>query len=117
MVEYSDVALQRCDVLQLRVQKKSFCHFVATKCVDACWTVIRPNPSPVSAGFVQCTYIDIDAVETTHAVVLSKPCWMWGAEMGANEHNVCIGNEAVWNKAQSKAEDGKHKLLGMDLVR
>ena len=37
--------------------------------------------------------------------------------MGANEHNVCIGNEAVWNKAQNKAEDGKHKLLGMDLVR
>ena len=32
----------------------------------------------------QCTYIDIDQAEETLAVVLSKPAWMWGAEMGAN---------------------------------
>ena len=32
----------------------------------------------------QCTYIDIDQVEDTLAVILSKPAWMWGAEMGAN---------------------------------
>ena len=41
---------------------------------------------------------------------------MWGAEMGANEHNVCIGNEAVWTKLESN-EDSTERLLGMDLVR
>ena len=64
----------------------------------------------------QCTYIEIDQVAHTHSVVLSKPAWMWGAEMGANEHGVCIGNEAVWTKLNSAA-DAEEKLLGMDLLR
>lgn len=34
---------------------------------------------------VRCTYVDIPQAAHTHAVVLSKPTWMWGAEMGANE--------------------------------
>lgn len=43
---------------------------------------------------------------------------MWGAEMGANEHNVIIGNEAVWTKEPTTTHNGKSKaLLGMDLVR
>merc|ERR550525_1406309 len=46
---------------------------------------------------VKCTYIDIDQVSDTLAVILSKPAWMWGAEMGANSEGVVIGNEAVWN--------------------
>ncbi|TRY85329.1 hypothetical protein DNTS_031284 [Danionella cerebrum] len=44
---------------------------------------------------VECTYIEVDQVPHTYAVVLSRPAWLWGAEMGANEHQVCIGNEAV----------------------
>jgi len=45
---------------------------------------------------LECTYITIEQVEETFAVILSKPRWMWGAEMGANECGVVIGNEAVW---------------------
>lgn len=63
---------------------------------------------------VECTYLTIDQAEKTHAVVLSRPSWLWGAEMGSNEHGVCIGNEAVWGKEE---EDSKEALLGMDLVR
>ncbi|XP_053117526.1 secernin-2 isoform X2 [Hemicordylus capensis] len=63
---------------------------------------------------VQCTYIEIDQAERTHAVILSRPAWLWGAEMGANEHGVCIGNEGVWTK-EPVGED--EALLGMDLVR
>ena len=40
---------------------------------------------------------------------------MWGAEMGANEHGVVIGNEAVWTVVEE--EETEPALLGMDLVR
>jgi len=41
---------------------------------------------------------------------------MWGCEMGANEHGVVIGNEAVWT-VEPDEDDDKAALLGMDLVR
>ena len=65
---------------------------------------------------LQCTYIEIEQAEATQGVILSKPAWMWGAEMGANEAGVVIGNEAVYTKLQS-SKDAEEKLLGMDLVR
>jgi dipeptidase len=67
-----------------------------------------------SGAEVDCTYIAIPQVPRTHAVLLCRPFWMWGAEMGANEHGVAIGNEALFARGpdpQAKA------LLGMDLVR
>ena len=67
--------------------------------------------------FFQCTYISIPQVETTHGVVLSKPAWIWGAEIGANEHGVAIGNEAVWNRLSDPDYDAVPRLLGMDLLR
>ncbi|XP_048095214.1 secernin-3 isoform X2 [Alosa alosa] len=63
---------------------------------------------------VECTYIEIEQALQTYAVVLSRPAWLWGAEMGANEHQVCIGNEAVWGR---ESADDDEALLGMDLVR
>ncbi|XP_047550142.1 secernin-1 isoform X2 [Lutra lutra] len=63
---------------------------------------------------VECTYISIDQVSRTHAIVISRPAWLWGAEMGANEHGVCIANEAI-NAREPAAET--EALLGMDLVR
>lgn len=64
-------------------------------------------------GDVTCTWISIPQAARTHAVALSQPWWMWGAEMGANEHGVVIGNEAVFTDQPL----GDAALLGMDLVR
>jgi dipeptidase len=62
------------------------------------------------AGDVACTWISIPQVQRTHAVLLSQPWWMWGAEMGANDHGVVIGNEAVFTNPTARrtgtARDG-----------
>ena len=64
-------------------------------------------------GEVKCTYISIPQAERTYGVLLSRPEWMWGAEMGVNEWGLCIGNEAVFTKGAY----GKVSLTGMDMVR
>jgi dipeptidase len=63
---------------------------------------------------VACTWSTVSQVERTHAVLLSQPWWMWGAEMGANDQGVVIGNEAVFTRAVG---DRSGVLLGMDLLR
>ncbi|XP_027728407.1 secernin-2 isoform X2 [Vombatus ursinus] len=76
--------------------------------------VLVPSGTHAPGSRLQCTYIEVDQVERTHAVILSRPAWLWGAEMGANEHGVCIGNEAVWTQEPVGQEEA---LLGMDLLR
>ncbi len=63
---------------------------------------------------VKCTYIELPQVEETFEIVLSRPFWMWGAEMGANEHGVAIANEAVFTRDPYGKEPG---LIGMDMLR
>ncbi|XP_035687864.1 secernin-2-like [Branchiostoma floridae] len=78
--------------------------------------VYFPEGSYEAGTQLECTYITIPQVQHTHAVILSKPAWMWGAEMGANQHGVCIGNEAVWSKLCGPDTE-EERLLGMDLLR
>ena len=74
---------------------------------------VYPGTRHEAGAVLQCTYTEIPEVERTHTVLLSQIDWMWGAEMGANECGVVIGNEAVWTRFRP----GPPALLGMDLVR
>lgn len=79
--------------------------------------VVYYPPADHEAGSkVHCTFIEIEQASHTYGIVLSKPAWCWGAEMGANEHDVCIGNTAVWTKLCHPG-DHEEKLIGCDFVR
>lgn len=63
---------------------------------------------------VACTYIAIPQVARTYATLLCRPFWLWGAEMGANECGVVIGNEGLHARSPAPEEPA---LTGMDLLR
>lgn len=77
--------------------------------------IVRYYPAKDHAPneLLHCTYITIPEARHTHAVLLFKPDWIWGAEMGVNEHGVAIGNEAVFTKSRNPDK----ALTGMDLLR
>ncbi|NMJ39862.1 peptidase U34 [Roseomonas sp. JC162] len=74
----------------------------------------HPRARHASGTRLRCTYIEIPQAAETHAVLLSRPFWCWGAEMGANEHGVVIGNEAVFGTVPPSR---RAALIGMDLLR
>lgn len=73
----------------------------------------RPRERHRSGSRLHVTRTQIDQVSETHELVISRPTWMWGAEMGANEHGLAMGNEAVFTRVPVE----ERGLLGMDLVR
>ncbi|ASJ07803.1 peptidase U34 [Thermococcus siculi] len=62
---------------------------------------------------VKLTYVEFPQVKETYAVILSRPWWMWGAEMGVNEFEVAIGNTAVFTKVKVP----ERGITGMDMIR
>ncbi|RJF88099.1 peptidase family C69 [Oleomonas cavernae] len=67
-------------------------------------------------AMLHATYLSLPEVYETAAVLICRPYWMWGAEMGVNEHGLAIGNEAVFSRVRP-AKDAAPALSGMDLVR
>jgi len=62
---------------------------------------------------LKCTHLSIAQLPRRYGVVLSKPWWCWGGEMGANDQGVVIGSEAV----STRDHESEPGLIGMDLVR
>ncbi len=79
------------------------CHVVVTLPAVECDT----------ATVLQCTHISIAQVPRRYGIILGKPWWTWGGEMGANNRGVVIGIEPVLTR-DHESEPG---LIGMDLVR
>jgi len=74
----------------------------------------HPAAAHAPDDVVACTYINVPQVQETLATLISRPFWMWGAEMGANQKGVVIGNEAVFTKMPMERKGG---LTGMDILR
>jgi secernin len=65
-------------------------------------------------GTLRTQYLELPDAGA-HALLASRPDWLWGIEHGVNEHGVAIGNEKVWTIDDAKG--APPALLGMDLVR
>lgn len=73
-----------------------------------------PTADHRDGEMLHCTCISIPQTAHTYAVLGSKPYWIWGFEMGVNEHGLVIANEAQGSRAAAETQTG---LLGMDLLR
>jgi dipeptidase len=72
-----------------------------------------PAQSYPAPATLRCTYLEIPQAQHTNEIVISRPFWMWGAEMGANARGLVLGNEAVFTRLPVP----KTGLTGMDLLR
>ncbi|HVC35113.1 MAG TPA: C69 family dipeptidase [Chloroflexota bacterium] len=82
----------------------------ANECQPLCYYLRRDYPAN---SRLRCTHREIPQARETFALIGSQPYWMWGFEIGVNEHGVAIGNEAVYGR-EGYEETG---LLGMDYLR
>ncbi len=72
-----------------------------------------PRKAYAPGSRLKCTYIEVEQVKETFSVLLLKPSWIWGCEMGCNEFGLNIGNEAVFTR-EKYSDSG---LTGMDMIR
>ena len=108
-----------CDTLYSPAQLNQHGHSILAKNSDRepneAQQIVRIPSSKRLNQKVQTTFITVDCPQECYEVILSKPFQMWGAEMGANEYGVAIGNEAVFTKMKlAKTNRG---LTGMDMLR
>lgn len=75
-------------------------------------TILAKNSDrPLGEAQPLCFY---EGTDDKFAVIGSRPYWMDGFEMGANEKGVFIGNEAEGSRMPQETEEG---MLGMDMLR
>ncbi|MFN8040412.1 MAG: hypothetical protein U0Q07_14465 [Acidimicrobiales bacterium] len=77
--------------------------------------VVEAHDRRRPVGRVQAQYLSLPDAGAA-AVLGSRPTWLWGFEMGLNEHGVAVGNERVYTVRDDESADPDH-LIGMDLVR
>lgn len=85
------------------------------------WFAKNSDREPSEAQLVEChdgsagqgVPDGLPLAPTRFRTVVSRPAWMWGCEMGVNEHGVAIGNEAVFTKVPVP----KSGYTGMDFQR
>jgi len=85
------------------------------------WFAKNSDREPSEAQFFEChdgsvagvAPEGLPAASTDARLLLSRPAWMWGAEMGVNEYGVAIGNEAVFTRLPVP----KSGYSGMDFQR
>ncbi len=73
----------------------------------------HPAARHAPGSSLRATWIELPQVDQTLPILISRPFWMWGAEMGTNAAGVTIGNEAVFTREPLEA----FGLTGMDLLR
>jgi len=72
-----------------------------------------PRQEYPEGAMLRLTHLVIPQARTTHEVLLDKSFWLYGGEIGVNEHGVAIGNEAVFSNLKSD-KDG---VILIDLLR
>ncbi len=73
------------------------------------------TPKDDESDHIRATYIKIQKYKKRYSIILAKPFWMWGGEMGINECGVVICNVAIFSRRKFKKENTG--LLGMDMIR
>lgn len=64
-----------------------------------------PRRSYPEGALVRLTHLVIPQATQTHEVILDKSFWLYGGEIGLNEHGLAVGNEAVFSN-QTSPRDG-----------
>lgn len=84
-----------------------------TEINEAQHLVSFPARDYMEGALVRITHRLIPQAAKTHAVILNKSWWTYGAEIGVNEHGLAVGNEAVWTNQPSEG-DG---IIVIDFLR
>lgn len=104
-----------CDTLYMERDEKVYFGKNSDRSPNEAHLMVRKRAKDYPAGAtLKATYISLPQIQHTHACVLLKPHWIWGAEMGWNEYGLNIGNEALFTKGKYEKTGG---LLGMDMLR